>query len=262
MTEIKPNGLVIAEKDMGDNDKLLTILTERYGKLMVIGKGVKSLKSRHMASCQLFSFASFGLRRRGNFYYITDSDLIENYYDIRNDIKKLSLSAYICDVVCYVTDENKRDDSILRLCLNTLFAIAKNIKPLKIIKACFELRLACECGFMPDVSSCSECGEIMPNSCTINILDGVFVCNRCREKLFSANVENAFFENGHQKPMVNISLPVLMTMRYVINSEPEKFLSFNLSTDEWNCLEDACEKYLLNHLERGFYSLDFYKTIL
>ena len=64
MTDFKVNGLVIREADHGENDKLLTILTEKYGKLFVIGKGVKSVRSRHMASCQLFSYASF------NFYFV------------------------------------------------------------------------------------------------------------------------------------------------------------------------------------------------
>ena len=89
MTEIKQNGLVISERDLGENDKLLIILTERYGKVPVVAKGAKSVKNRHMPSSQLFAYASFGLRKRGNFYFITDSDLIESYYDIRSDILKI-----------------------------------------------------------------------------------------------------------------------------------------------------------------------------
>ena len=53
MTYFKVNGLVIAERELGDNDKLLTVLSERYGKLFVIGKGVKSLKNRHMCCSNL-----------------------------------------------------------------------------------------------------------------------------------------------------------------------------------------------------------------
>ena len=41
MTDFKVNGLVIKEAEYGDNDKLLTILTEKYGKLFVIGNGCK-----------------------------------------------------------------------------------------------------------------------------------------------------------------------------------------------------------------------------
>ena len=82
MTDFKKNGLVIHENDYGENDKLLIVLTERYGKIPVIAKGAKSVKNRHMACCQLFTYASFNFRKKGNFYYITESDLIESYYDI------------------------------------------------------------------------------------------------------------------------------------------------------------------------------------
>ena len=53
MTDFKKNGLVIHENDYGENDKLLVILTERYGKIPVIAKGAKSVRNRHMACCQL-----------------------------------------------------------------------------------------------------------------------------------------------------------------------------------------------------------------
>ena len=39
MTDFKVNGLVIRETETGEYDKLLTVLTEKYGKLFVIGKG-------------------------------------------------------------------------------------------------------------------------------------------------------------------------------------------------------------------------------
>ncbi|MBQ7412634.1 MAG: DNA repair protein RecO [Clostridia bacterium] len=89
MTEIRVNALVVKESASGEYDKILTVLSEKYGKLYVVGKGVKSVRSRHMASTQLFTYASFSLRKKGNYYYITDSDLIENYYDIRDTSSKM-----------------------------------------------------------------------------------------------------------------------------------------------------------------------------
>ena len=146
MTEIKQNGLVIAERDLGENDKLLTVLVERFGKLSVVAKGAKSVRNRHMPSTQLFAYASFGLRKKGNFYYITESDLIESYFDIRSDILKLSLASFLCDIACDVTQEGNNDDEILRLTLNMLYAISKDLKPLEVIRAVYELRIAKELG--------------------------------------------------------------------------------------------------------------------
>lgn len=262
MTEIKKNGLVIQERDLAENDKLLTILVERYGKMYVVAKGVKSVRNRHMSSCQLFSYASFGLRKRGNYYYITDSDLIESYYDIRTDILKLSLASFVCDVVNDVVQEGNEEDAILKLALNTFYAIAKNIKPLEQIRASFELRIAVESGFAPNLDACVDCGEDNAKLSYFDIVDGIIYCEKCKNKLFYASAENEFLERGLAKPITTLSDSVLAAMRYVINSKPERFLSFNLQEDEQNSFYNACEKFLLNQLERGFYSLDFYKSML
>lgn len=260
MTEIKQNGLVILEKDLPENDKLLVILTERYGKLPVIAKGVKSVKNRHIASCQLFSYASFGLRKRGNYYYITDSDLIENYYNIRNDIVRLALASYICDVVNDVTQEGNNDDEILRLSLNILYAIANEIKPLNYLKAIFETRLACELGFTPDVSSCSRCGE-ESSKYLFDIIDGNLLCEKCKNSII-VDTNDIFMERGLNKPVYIVSSSVVKAIEYVCTAKQERILSFIIDELDWLDFCSIAEKFLLNHLERGFYSLDFYKTLI
>ena len=262
MTEIKKNGLVIQEKDLGENDKLLTILTERYGKVFVVAKGAKSVRNRHMASCQLFSYATFGLRKRGNYYYIVDSDLIESYYDIRTDITKLSLASFVCDVINDVVQEGNNEDAILKLALNTFFAIAKNLKPLEFIRAAFELRIATESGFAPNLDTCSNCDSDEIKLSYFDIVDGIIYCEKCKNVLFYASAENEFLERGLTKPIAILSESVLAAMRYVVGCRPERFLSFNLQEDELHSFYDVSEKFLLNQLERGFYSLDFYKTML
>lgn len=262
MTEIKQNGLVISERDLGENDKLLIILTERYGKVPVVAKGAKSVKNRHMPSSQLFAYASFGLRKRGNFYFITDSDLIESYYDIRSDILKLALATYMCDIVNDVTQEGTGDDEILRLTLNMLYAVAKEIKPLEFIRAVFEIRIAAELGFSPYISECNVCHTSNSEIYYFDIIDGIITCKDCNSKKGFSLDDSAFFEKGINKPISIVSSAVVEAIRYIISSKQERVLSFTVDDSEWISLFDVAEKYLLNQLERGFYSLDFYKTLL
>ena len=56
---------------------------------------------------------------------------------------------------------------------------------------------------------------------------------------------------------------VTAAVRYVLHASPEKVFSFELS-DEEDVMEFSrtAQTYLLNHLGRGFDSLDFYKQIL
>ena len=260
MTDFKKNGLVIHENDYGENDKLLIILTERYGKIPVIAKGAKSVRNRHMACCQLFTYASFNFRKRGNFYYITESDLIESYYEIRTDIVKVALASFICDVVNDVCQEGSCDDSILRLALNTLFAIAKNAKPLEFIRACFEMRIASELGYTPNMELCKKCGKKLTDTFYFDIVDGVCECSECKSR--SIELTNSFAERGLEKPIAVISEVISLAIQYICLCKQERFLSFNIDESEYPAFFSVCERFLLHQLERSFYSLEFYKTML
>lgn len=262
MTEIKQNGLVISERDLGENDKLLTVLVEKFGKLSVVAKGAKSVRNRHMPSTQLFAYATFGLRKKGNYYYITDSDLIESYFDIRSDILKLSLASFLCDVACDVTQEGNNDDEILRLTLNMLYAISKDLKPLEVIRAVYELRIAKELGFYPDLDGCSVCMSSNSSTYFLDILGGTITCEKCKSSAKFIFEENGFTEKGLEKPLAILSNHVVSAIRYILESKQERVLSFSLDNSEWTSFFYVAEKFLLNHLERGFYSLDFYKSML
>lgn len=259
MVELTTRGIVIHETQVGDYDKLLTVLTPDAGKITVSGKGIKSMKSRHMAATQLFSYSHFQLHKRGNYYYLDDSELIENFYGIRGDLLKFSLASYICDVTNDVTVENEDETDVLRLILNTLFAIDKGLKDLELIRGAFQLRLACVVGFMPDLSGCRECHDGDPARVTLDILDGNLICDKCKK-----HVDRDYFDEHGEflRPVVFLDASLRAAMMYVVGSKLERFLSFSIDEDAVDAFATCCEKYLLHHLERGFYSLDFYKSLL
>ena len=50
------DALVIREVPYGESDKLLTLLTAEYGRVNVMAKGAKSLRSKLMTASQLFTW--------------------------------------------------------------------------------------------------------------------------------------------------------------------------------------------------------------
>ena len=63
MEEANVHGLVVRETKVGDHDKILTLLTLEKGLITVTGKGVRSLKSKNMVSCQPFTYSSFFIKK-------------------------------------------------------------------------------------------------------------------------------------------------------------------------------------------------------
>lgn len=260
MEELEVDGLVVKEVKMGEADKIITLLTASHGKITITGKGVGNLKNRHAASAQLFSYSTFLLRKTQKYYYIADSFYINSFETVRYDIERLSLAAYICDIACDISLEDTPDEELMSLTLNALYALDKlpNI-PVAQIKAAYELKTAVIAGFMPETDCCGVCGCELAEETFIDVMNGRMVCKKCRREL-----ENApeFITDDHTaKIFIRVTPDVLMAMRYVIQATVKRYLSFSLDEVGLSLFAVLCERYLLNHLEHGFSSLEYYKKI-
>ena len=56
---IKTKGLILAQNNMGDYDKMCTLLTPELGKIGCSAKGARRAKSTLMAGTQLLCFGDF-----------------------------------------------------------------------------------------------------------------------------------------------------------------------------------------------------------
>ena len=57
--QVSSDGLIIMEKAISENDKLVTILTRKFGIIRAFAKGVKSVKNKNFSSVQLFCYSDF-----------------------------------------------------------------------------------------------------------------------------------------------------------------------------------------------------------
>lgn len=257
METITVHGLVVRDVQIGEFDKLITLLTAEHGKVTVCGKGVKNLKSHHMPSCQPFSYSIFTLRKSKKYYYIAETTLLELFYHVRCSLEKLSLATYLCDIAADLCMEEVPDIDLLRLTLNAISAIDRCRFPLDQIKGAFEMRCASIAGFMPDLSACAICGK-NKGEMYIDIMNGRLLCKNCRP---TEEHRMEMEDEGTSRLFMILSDAALEAMRYVISCPLEKLVSFKIDSDDLYVFYSVCESYLLNHLERGFSTLEFYKSL-
>ncbi|MBR3639697.1 MAG: DNA repair protein RecO [Clostridia bacterium] len=249
------------EVQTSEADKLLTLLTPERGKVTVSGKGVVSLKSRHMTACQLFSYSEFILKKTKKYFYISESETIECFFGIRYDIERLALATYICEVVDYLALEEVADDDLLRLTLNTLYALSeKKDIDLNLLKAAFEIRAAAVSGFTPDLNACGACGkEELRRGVFLDVMNGRVLCPECSKEFVSGLRET---DEGVSPIYVKITPATLEAMRYAVYAPVRRFLSFSIPEEEISNFGAACEKYLLSHIEHNFKSLEYYRNLI
>lgn len=249
--QIVTTGLVVRTLDIGESDKLLTILTPEHGKLTVSAKGVRNIKSHRMHMSQLFCYCEFVLAQKGDRYYMREAMLIEDFYTICHDLCGLSLAQYFMEVIATVTITGEDQSEILRLALNCLYLITFKKKPLALIKAVFELRLACLLGYRPSLAECDSCSKNVTSS-IFDIDGGVVFCHDCQTS------GNGAAANALIAPL---DAELSGIMEYVCTAPEKRIFAFSASDEAIVSLSGICEKYLTEHLERSFDTLDFYKSV-
>lgn len=244
---LKIQGLVLRRTEYNDQDVLLTILSNQHGKITAKARGLKRKNSPLTAQCQLLAFAEFTLFEYRGMYTINEAATIELFHDLRRDLCKLSLGTYFAQVAEIISQEDLPNPELQSLVLNCLYALSKLNEPEEKVKAAFELRVACIAGFQPELTGCAGCGSEWPDR--FDLKAGMMECAACR------NPES----DGIRMP---VSPGVLQAMRYLCFCGSRKIFGFMLPTEAMRQLGDVTEAYLTTQLERGFSTLDFYKSLL
>jgi DNA repair protein RecO (recombination protein O) len=240
-------GLVLRVTDYNDRDALLTLLTRNHGKLTVKARGLRRKNSPLIAPCQLLSFGEYTLFENRGYYTINEAASIELFQGLRRDLGKLSLGTYFAQVAEVLSQEDMPNPELLSLTLNCLFALSKMNEPESKVKAAFELRAACLSGYTPDLTGCYVCGN--PNADRFDISAGRMECKNHRSG----------DSGGLRLPLES---GMLEAMRYIELCESKRLLAFSANNETMEKLSQLTEAYLCAQLERGFSTLDFYKSLL
>ena len=237
--------LVLREVKYKDADKILTVLTERDGKLTVKARGALRKSCKYGASSQLLSYSEMTLFQNAGKWSLNEAETIEQFLPLRGDIAALALGTYFAELLEAVSDEDDPNPALLQLGLNSLYALSRAMYPAERIKAVFEMKLMCLSGYRPQLAGCPVCGKRPPEDPLFSLNGGTVHCRAC------------------PPGAVGVSLPVsaetLQAMTYITDAEPKRIFSFRVSPDADRQLADLAEAYVMAQLERGFGALDYWK---
>ncbi len=181
MKQMKVNGIIIAENNSNDFDKMLTMLTPNLGKISCSARGARRTKSQLLAGTQLFTFGEYMIFKGSDTYTINSCEIIEMFYNLRTDLDKLLYASHINKIINDVTTENQNSFYILKLFLNTLYAISETDKNLDFIISVFKMRLMKIIGFAPQVNECVIC-KAKENLNSFSFKDNGFKCKNCSKQ--------------------------------------------------------------------------------
>lgn len=245
---LSTNGLIIRQQNIGEADRVVSVLTRDRGVIRAFANGARRVKNKNMAATSLFSYSRLTLFHGRDKYTINDAESIQVFFDLRRDVERLSLSQYFCELCLCLAPQEEEAEAFLRLTLNCLHLLCVGKHPLSQIKAVYELRMLGMAGYMPDLVACSGCGAYESDVMFLSLLDGTLHCGRCQE-------------HTPVSPTLMLVKSVLAAMRHILYADLGKVFSFTLPDEAMKSLGSIVERFLLSQLDRSFQTLDFYHTV-
>lgn len=177
------SAFVLSFLDYGESDRIVTFFTDRYGKVKGIAKGARRSRKRFANAIELFSLARifFSGKRSEGLFLIENSDVINHYPKIRDDLEKTMAASYIIELAEQFTVEGKSNHEIFHLLQDFFQFLDGEKKFTDGFLRFFELRLIKLSGYDPILKQCVLCNTPLDDIKTpcFSPPHGGILCARC-----------------------------------------------------------------------------------
>ncbi|MDQ2854479.1 MAG: DNA repair protein RecO [Chloroflexota bacterium] len=241
----KTEGIVLRSMDLGEADRVLTVLTPRLGKLRVIAKGIRRPRSRLGGGLEPFSDVHLVLAVGRTFDVVTQAALEDPHLGLRDDLHSTAAAWYLVELVdrfCEGSAESHQAFELLGQGLAALDAAPAEVSR-ALVTRWFELHLLDAMGFRPELTQCLDCGiAIEPDGNAYSAAAGGVLGPECAHGALGA------------RP---ISAAALKVMRHLQRSPLTAVLRLQLPVTTQRELERLLHATVSAVLERELRSRDF-----
>lgn len=239
------DGLILREYDSpSEADRFVAILTRDRGVIRASARGAKRPKSRFGSSTQPLCYSRLSLIPGRDKYVIEDAQPVEVFFSLRQDVERLALAQYFCELALQLCPTDTPAPQHLRLVLSALHYLGTEEKEPLLVKSVTEGRLLSLEGYMPDLTGCAHCGAVeaplwfSPSAGTL----------RCTHHATHGDA-------------LEVSAGVLAALRHILYGEFERCFAFRLPAVDCAALATLMERFLLAQIQHRFATLDFYHTL-
>jgi len=242
----KTEAIVMRRTDVGEADRVLTLLTPEHGKLRAIAKGIRKPVSRKAGHLELLTRVDLLLAHGRDLDHITQAQSLDVYPQVREDLTRLAHASYVIELLDRFTVEQQEAGELYLLLRWALSTLDDGADPGRLARF-FELQLLAHAGYQPELRRCTVCRrEIVAEDQFFSLLDGGVVCPRCAET---------------RSGLIAIGVEPLKFLRYFQVQPWSKVAGLKLAQGVVSEMEYVLQRYLVALLERQLKSVEFLKLI-
>ncbi len=186
----RAEGIFISKLKRFEADEYLTVFTKEFGKIGITGKSIRKIKSKLRSSSELFCYSDIEFIRGRHYNILTDSELRDDFSEIKSDLGKLSVAFQIARLLDSFLAEEEEDERLWIFARKSFFLLddlslsnlgnndKKRLLHLFYYYFCFKFLEIL--GYKPDMGGCvldkKEASIFSPR-------EGGLICKNCSLKI-------------------------------------------------------------------------------
>lgn len=232
----RAEAVVLRHTNFGEADRMLTLYTRDHGKMRVVAKGVRKIKSRKSGHLEPFSRISLQLARGHDVNIITQTETVEPYTHIRDSLELTGYAAVMIELLDRFTYEAEENKVLYQLMIDSLSRLDSLEDPFVCVSY-YQIHLLDALGYKPELFVCAVCRqEIQPVDQFFSAEQGGIVCPSCARNLHGA---------------IPASMAALKYLRHLQRSPFKEARRMQPDLVTKNEMDDLIQHYLSYILERG-----------
>ena len=194
---LKTEAIVLRSIRYGEADRILHLYTPDHGRMGTIAKGARRTRSRFGARLEPFFQIRVVLHEgRGDLHTVTGADTVDARPGLRERADALEAAASACDAVARLFETDEPHPEVFALLANELTLLASGPAAARPENGlAFRLKLLLAAGIVPQLGSCSNCGE-REHLTGFSAAAGGVVCSACESASFPLGEEAYQFMVG------------------------------------------------------------------
>jgi len=176
--------IVLRTRPFGESDKIVSLLTENFGKMTGIAKGALRSRRRFVNSLEPFSLVNLRFQERvhSNLVFILGAELAHGFRHLTSSLESISHASYIVEITDGLTGERDESLAVFQHLRDGLSSLDANGTSLRFLTT-FELKLLKLTGYQPVLDACKRCGGDRLTEASaqwhFSVVDGGILCEVC-----------------------------------------------------------------------------------
>ena len=119
----KTEGIILKRKNLGEADRVLTVLTPYHGKIVLLAKGIRRIQSRRAPHLELFHVAQLTLRKGKTWDLILEAQTRQAFPGLRANLIRIAYAYRVAEAVDRLCAENQAHPVVFTRVQQVLFEL-------------------------------------------------------------------------------------------------------------------------------------------